>query len=142
NINANSAEIYNLVTAESIGGVGGTINIIADDLLLHRGQTPWLGGPGTLYSLATLSTYGATSGGTVNLDATNLSMIDLGNVSPADVDLEDAYRPTINANGFDGNGGSININTSNFDLSPWQYFEAVGTQSGGNIAITADTINL
>ena len=142
NINAESAEIYNLVMAESIGGVGGTINITADNLLLHRGQTPWLGGPGTLYSLATLSTYGATSGGTVNLDAGSLSMIDLGNVAPGDVNLEENYRPTINANGFDGNGGNINITTTDFTLSPWQYFEATGTQAGGNIAITANSINL
>ncbi len=142
NINADSAEIYNLVFAEGYGGPGGTINLNADNLLLHRGQTPWLGGPGTLYSLATLSAFGSTSGGTVNLDAGSLSMIDLGNVSPDDVNLDPAYRPTINVNGYDGNGGTINVNTTNFTLSSWQYFEATGTQEGGDIAITADLIDL
>ncbi len=142
NINADSAEIYNLVFAEGYGGPGGTINLNANNLLLHRGQTPWLGGPGTLYSLATLSAFGATSGGTVNLDAGSLSMVDLGNVSPDTVNLDPAYRPTINVNGYDGNGGTINVDTSAFALSPWQYFEATGTQVGGNIAITADSINL
>ena len=143
NINADSAEIYNLVFAEGYGGgSGGSINITANSLLLHRGETPWLGGPGLNYSLATLSAFGSTSGGTVTLDAGSLSMIDLGNVSPDDVNLDPAYRPTINVNGYDGNGGSINVTTSNFSLSDWQYFEAIGTQAGGNIAITADSIDL
>ena len=143
NINANSAEIYNLVFAEGYGGgSGGSINITANSLLLHRGETPWLGGPGLNYSLATLSAFGSTSGGTVTLDAGSLSMIDLGNVSPDDVNLDPAYRPTINVNGYDGNGGTINVTTSNFSLSDWQYFEATGTQAGGNIAITADSIDL
>ena len=141
NINANSAEIYNLVFAEGYGGPGGSINIDANSLLLHRGITPWIDG-GPNYSLATLSAFGSTSGGSVNINADNLSMIDLGTVSPDDVNLDPAYRPTINVNGYDGNGGTINVTTSNFSLSDWQYFEATGTQAGGNIAITADSIDL
>jgi len=141
NINADSAEIYNLVFAEGYGGPGGRINITANSLLLHRGITPWIDG-GPNYSLATLSAFGSTSGGTVDIDAASLSMIDLGTVSPDDVNLDPAYRPTINVNGYNGNGGTINVDTSSFNLSSWQYFEAIGTQAGGNIAITADTIDL
>lgn len=141
-INAGSAELYSIVTAESSGGQGGSINIAADSLLLHRGQTPWLGGPGTLYSLATLAAFGATSGGQVNLDVGTMSMVDLGNVAPGDVNLDEVYRPTISVNGFSGNGGSIQVHTSSFTLSPWQYFEATGTGTGGNIHITADAIDL
>ena len=141
-IKANSAELYSIVSVESSAGAGGTISITADNLLLHRGQTPWLGGPGTNYSLATLAAFGTTQGGNVNIDATNFSMVDLGNVAPADVNLDDVYRPTISVDGFAGNGGNININTTSFSLTPWQYFEATGTGVGGSIKINADSINL
>ncbi len=141
-IQTDSAELYSILTVESTGGAGGTINIDADNLLLHRGQTPWMGGAGTLYSLATLAAFGTSQGGTVNITANNLSMIDLGNVAPVDVNLDEVYRPTINVDASAGNGGSIQINTTSFSLSPWQYFEANGSGNGGTIRINADSIDL
>ena len=141
-ISADLAEIFNVVSVESAGGRGGTIDVTANSLELFRGTTPWLGGPGNLFALGTLAAFGSTSGGTVNIDAANFSMTDDGTITPDDVNLPDVYRPTISVNGFGGNGGDISIVTSAFTLGEFHRFEATGTGTGGNIDITADTIDL
>ena len=90
----------------------------------------------------TQSILSLSNAGTVNIDAANFSMTDDGTITPDDVNLPDVYRPTISVNGFGGNGGDISIVTSAFTLGEFHRFEATGTGTGGNIDITADTIDL
>ena len=136
-INAGNAEIYNWVFAYGNNGSGGTINISADDLLLFRGQQPWLGGPGTAYWSASLLAYGTTTGGSVNIDAGNLSVIDLGNVTPQSPDLV----PVINVTGqLGGSGGSIVINAGSASIDDTLFADASGEGAGGSIEINADDL--
>ncbi|MEG2941607.1 MAG: filamentous hemagglutinin N-terminal domain-containing protein [Thermomonas sp.] len=136
-ITAGNAEIYNWVFAYGNNGSGGTINIDADDLLLFRGQQAWLGGPGTAYWSASLLAYGTTTGGSVNIDAGNMVVIDLGNVTPESPDLV----PVINVTGqLGGNGGNITINAGSASIDDTLFADASGEGAGGSIDITADDL--
>ncbi|HNN44292.1 MAG TPA: filamentous hemagglutinin N-terminal domain-containing protein, partial [Nitrospira sp.] len=126
-VSGNRVENYNWILAESGAGTGGTITITAPSILLQRGQMPWLGGPGILYSQAVLSAYGATNGGSVNLFG-GLSALDSGGVTPGDPE----YVPYINVRGMNGNGGSVMV--SNYDsvyIHPVWFINANGTANGG-----------
>ena len=132
-INAADAQIYNWITAEGLGGNGGTIGITASSILLHRGQIPWLGGPGILYSQAVLSAYGSTNGGTVNLTG-DLAVVDLGDVTPADPE----YKSVINVRGMSGNGGSVDVQGgTTIDIGTTWFVNADGTANGGTIDMSA-----
>ncbi|MEO6227328.1 MAG: filamentous hemagglutinin N-terminal domain-containing protein, partial [Thermomonas sp.] len=138
-IKANDAEIYNRVWAYGNKGVGGTINFVGNNLLLFRGQQAWLGGPGTAYWSASLLAYGTTTGGAVNIDTGSLVVTDLGNVTP---EFDDVI-PVINVTGqLGGNGGTININANNASIGDTWLANASGDGQGGNISITADSIDL
>ena len=138
-IDAVDAEIYNWVFAYGNNGAGGTIDIDADNVLLFRGQQPWLGGPGTAYWAASLLAYGTTTGGTVDIDANSLVVTDLGNVPPEFPDLE----AVINVTGqLGGNGGTVNINAADVSIDNTLFADASGEGNGGSIAITADRLYL
>lgn len=142
NITANDAQIYNWIIAEGYGasGVGGTININASSLLLHRGQLPWLGGPGTLYSQASLTAFGDAGGGAVNINVDALSVVDLGDVA-APSPQQAAF---INVSGYAGSaGGSLTINANNTVSIGDTYFANVsGASAGGQVAIATDYLYL
>ncbi len=132
-INAGDAQIYNWITAEGLGGNGGTINLTAPNILLHRGQLLWLGGPGILYSQAVLSAYGSTNGGTVNLTG-DLNVVDLGNVIPADPE----YQAVINVRGMNGNGGAVDVQGgTTVDIDATWFVNADGTANGGSVNLSA-----
>lgn len=132
-----NVENYNWILSESGAGNGGTINIIAPYILLHRGQLPWLGGPGILYSQAVLSAYGATNGGNVNLTG-DLAVVDLGDVTPVDPE----YKPVINVRGMNGDGGTVSvIGNLSVDIGPTWFVNADGTGTGGTINISAQYVD-
>lgn len=133
-VNAGDAQIYNWITAEGLGGNGGTIGITAPSILLHRGQLPWLGGPDILYSQAVLSAYGSTNGGTVNLTG-GLDVVDLGNVTPADPE----YASVINVRGMNGNGGTVYWFGDSLNIGSTWFANANGTQDGGTVFFDALT---
>ena len=126
-------ENYNWILAESGGGTGGTIKIDAPNTLLHRGRIPWLGGPGTLYSQAVLSAYGATDGGAVSIIG-DLFVVDLGDVTPANPE----YDPFINVRGMSGSGGSVDVlSGTTIDIDSTWFANADGTANGGTISLDA-----
>jgi len=126
-----SAENYNWIIAE--GANGGTINITAPSILLHRGQLPWLGGSDILYSQAVLSAYGSNgNGGTVNL-AGALDVLDLGNVTPADPE----FASIVNVRGMNGNGGTVHVFGGSSNIGSTWFANASGTQDGGIIQFDA-----
>ena len=128
-----NVENYNWILSESGAGNGGTINITAPYILLHRGQLPWLGGPGILYSQAVLSAYGATNGGKVNLTG-DLTVVDLGNVTPVDPE----YKPVINVRGMNGSGGTVDVQGgTTVDIDATWFVNADGTANGGSINMSA-----
>ncbi|RYI03264.1 MAG: hypothetical protein EON48_16000, partial [Acetobacteraceae bacterium] len=138
-INAIDAEIYNWVFAYGNNGAGGTIDIDSDSLLLFRGQQAWLGGPGTAYWSASLLAYGTTTGGTVNIDTTDLVVTDLGNVTPQSPDLV----PVINVTGqLGGNGGTISVNAGDASIDDTLFADASGEGNGGSIVFNAGSLYL
>ncbi|MBS1941661.1 MAG: hypothetical protein JST38_12375, partial [Bacteroidetes bacterium] len=134
-INAgNSAEVHNLISAE--GGVnGGIINLTAPSILLHRGQMPWLGGSGILYSKAVLDVVGSTDGGSVYLTAgTQLNVVDLGDVA--------VNQSVIDAAGLNGNGGLIYVYGPTINIGDTRFANASGSTDGGSIMLYGDiTLN-
>jgi len=136
-VSGNSAENYNWIIAEGVNG--GTINITAPSILLHRGQLPWLGSPSDiLYSQAVLSAYGSNgNGGTVNLTG-GLSVIDLGNVTPADPE----FAWVINVRGMNGNGGTVYAFGDDMNVTSTKFANANGTVDGGTITFDMLTNNV
>lgn len=136
-INADQAEIHNWIIAEGNGGHGGDISITGTDVQLHRGQRPWLGGPGTLYSQASLTAFGSTDGGTVSINANSISVMDLGDVAPYGPD-QVAF---INVQGKGGVGGTVSATGDSFYVGDTVFADASGTTVGGQVNLSGFNID-
>lgn len=136
-INADQAEIHNWIIAEGHGGHGGDISITGTDVQLHRGQRPWLGGPGTLYSQASLTAFGSTDGGTVSINANSISVMDLGDVAPYGPD-QIAF---INVQGKGGVGGTVSATGDSFYVGDAVFADASGTTVGGQVNLSGFNID-
>lgn len=132
NIQADQAEIHNWLIAEGHGGHGGNISITGTDVQLHRGQRPWISGPGTLYSQASLTAFGSTDGGSVTINADSISVMDLGDVTASDPE----QIPIINVKGKGGAGGSVIATADSVYVGDTVFADASGTTAGGQVNLS------
>ncbi|MGL5939847.1 MAG: filamentous hemagglutinin N-terminal domain-containing protein [Waterburya sp.] len=121
------AGIFSNVFEEAVGN-GGAINITTSNLILTNGGT------------IDTSTYGAGDGGDININSTESISID-GELVPIEegFSLVPAGISSIVYGGAEGNGGAINITTSNLTLTDGGSIDTdtTGKGDGGDININA-----